>query len=66
MKVRLYKLIVLHHQNRVDRNSVYGGLAGAAATGLAGVGPAAGFFLGVAGGCIGTGIYNSFDEKNKS
>ena len=54
------------HQNRVDRNSVYSGIAGAVATGIAGVGPATGFFLGVAGGCIGTGIYNSLDEKNKS
>ena len=57
-----------HYQNRVDRNSIYSGLAGAVAvaTGLTGAGPATGFFLGVAGGCIGTGIYNSFDEKNKS
>jgi len=57
-------------QNRVDRNSVYSGLAGAAVTGIAGcplgLGPATGFFLGVAGGCIGTGIYNALDEKNKS
>ena len=53
------------HQNRVDRNSVFSGLAGAVATGLTGAGPATGFFLGVAGGCIGTGIYNTLDEKNK-
>ena len=50
----------------MDRNSAYAGLAGAAATGLAGVGPAAGFFLGVAGGCVGTGVYNTLKEKNKS
>ena len=53
-------------QNRVDRNSVYSGLAGAVATGLTGGGPATGFFLGVAGGCIGTGIYNSLEGMNKS
>ena len=55
-----------HYQNRVDRNSIYSGLAGAVATGLTGAGPATGLFLGVAGGCIGTGMYNTLEEENKS
>ena len=50
----------------MDRNSLYGGVAGAAAAGLVGVGPATGFFLGVAGGCVGTGVYNTLNERNKS
>ena len=58
-------MLLSENQNRVDRNSTYSGLAGALATGLAGAGPASGFFLGVAGGCIGTGIYNTLGQKDK-